>query len=477
MSLLACTTRRALISGASVPSSSASALPRGVLFETRRYASRKRWKAKDESKKSGVQRDASGKPLASKKEKTPPLFTPLPVEQLKATVFEVESRSGVSTEEGAKEKESGRKVLKFLSKNVKRENVGLAMEFVKSQSGDGVSKHFGLPKTVWKEFKLLGRPTSVVRDVTIDTVEALDKAAELSSAETRLVLSGKSGCGKSYLLVQAVEHCAASGWVVLYIPRAVNLVNSTTPYTYDIRTQTFLQPESSYQILHRVKEANKKVFQELKTQNALVVDGWKTVPAGTTLSELVDLPREEVGRAPVVLDWLMKELEGQTTHPVLLAVDDFQALFNRTAYRDPHFKPIAPYHMQVPRLLLEFAAGKRKFAKGAVVGALNASDPVYGITTELSEALELDPAGGKLGAPWPYEKRSTFLTEYAQGMRKVDVPAGLSVREAESVFEVWMKQRVLASKAYDELFMAKYVESAGNARDFVWKGLLGTLQT
>jgi small subunit ribosomal protein S29 len=29
--------------------------------------------------------------------------------------------------------------------------------------------------------------------------------------------------------------------------------------------------------------------------------------------------------------------------------------------------------------------------------------------------------------------------------------------------------------AYDEMFLAKYVEADGNARDFVWKGLLSSL--
>jgi hypothetical protein len=28
---------------------------------------------------------------------------------------------------------------------------------------------------------------------------------------------------------------------------------------------------------------------------------------------------------------------------------------------------------------------------------------------------------------------------------------------------------------YDELFLSKYVESDGNARDFVWKGLLSNM--
>ena len=34
-----------------------------------------------------------------------------------------------------------------------------------------------------------------------------------------------------------------------------------------------------------------------------------------------------------------------TSHPVLLAVDEFQALYGKTAYRNPHFVPIHSYHL------------------------------------------------------------------------------------------------------------------------------------
>lgn len=59
----------------------------------------------------------------------------------------------------------------------------------------------------------------------------------------------------------------------------------------------------------------------------------------------------------------------------------------------------------------------------------------------------------------------------------MEVPQRLSVNEAAGMFEVWIKDRALHSTANDELFLAKYTEASGNARDFVWRGLLGTLQT
>jgi Mitochondrial ribosomal death-associated protein 3 len=48
-------------------------------------------------------------------------------------------------------------------------------------------------------------------------------------------------------------------------------------------------------------------------------------------------------------------------HPVLLAVDDFQALYSRSNYRDPDFNPIQSHHLSTPRMLLEYAAGLKSF--------------------------------------------------------------------------------------------------------------------
>jgi small subunit ribosomal protein S29 len=67
------------------------------------------------------------------------------------------------------------------------------------------------------------------------------------------------------------------------------------------------------------------------------------------------------------------------------------------------------------------------------------------------------------------------------------------VEEAAAIFELWMKDRAMHScelvsffmlldanvlgftAANDELFLAKYTEASGNARDFTMKGILSTL--
>lgn len=50
-------------------------------------------------------------------------------------------------------------------------------------------------------------------------------------------------------------------------------------------------------------------------------------------------------------------------YPVLLALDDFQALYHQTTYRDPLFNFIQAYHLSMPRLMLEYASGLRSFVR------------------------------------------------------------------------------------------------------------------
>lgn len=94
---------------------------------------------------------------------------------------------------------------------------------------------------------------------------------------------------------------------------AVNLVNSTTPYAYDLRTQTYLQPNAACHILQRVRSANAQIFKHLKLQKTLDIGGgYAPAQPGTSLYEFCDVLKEEAAKAPEVLDLLIKELGEQT---------------------------------------------------------------------------------------------------------------------------------------------------------------------
>ena len=89
----------------------------------------------------------------------------------------------------------------------------------------------------------------------------------------------------------------------------------------------------------------------------------KRAAKGTGVVELIEMGVRDQNIAAVVLEGVMEELAGQTEHPVLVAVDDFQALYGKTTYRDPQFEPIKAYHLSTPRLLLDYASGKKTFVR------------------------------------------------------------------------------------------------------------------
>jgi len=332
-----------------------------------------------------------------------------------------------------------------------------------------VLKSYGVPKNLLVEFRILSRPCTVVRDATVQIVDALDAASSGPSSASRVVFTGPPGCGKSTLLLQAVEYCVRRDWIVLYISRGIPLVNSSTAHVYDPRTRTYEQPEVSYEILHRFLKVNASNLN-FPIQEDYPLET-RTIRKGDILSSLVKAGVEEPTAAAAVLSAVMTELSKQSRYPVLLAVDDLQAMYRPSLYRDPQMRSIMPYHLSLPRLILEFASGKKSFPLGAVYGATSTSHTYFKMPLELSEALGV-PFEGPSG---PYEKRQPELVEYAKGLRNFPVPAQLQVKEASALFEVWAKDRALHSVPNDELFMTKFTEASGNPKEFVWKGLLSSL--
>ncbi|KIY43496.1 hypothetical protein FISHEDRAFT_53045, partial [Fistulina hepatica ATCC 64428] len=335
---------------------------------------------------------------------------------------------------------------------------------------------FGLPKKQMIEYRLLSKPCSVVRDVTRHMVHRLDQlknataadgAASAGSNMLRLVLTGEAGSGKSVLLIQTIEHCATNGWITLYFPRATTMVNSSTVHAYDVRTQTYHQPMYAYRTLQRILASNKAILSRIPLQHTFSIPR-NSIP-------LVDKPRPlyPLPLAPVVLEHFMNELSIQTHAPVFMGVDELQALYQPSKYRDPHFVPIQPYHLSLPRMILEFASGRRKFARGAFVGAVCDSDTHFPVPRELQAALNLT-----VSVPLsPYDKMSSAILSYTKGLKSVPLPSKMSIKEAASLYEVWSTVRGGTQIADDEYFLSKYSEASGNPGLFIWGGLLNSLQS
>ncbi|KAJ7248900.1 mitochondrial ribosomal death-associated protein 3-domain-containing protein [Mycena haematopus] len=353
-----------------------------------------------------------GRPIVKQREKSLGTFKPLGAGSLTHPLFENES--------------PGRMELAVPPMRPRMLAPGVAMRFHDMDPTSPI-RVYGVPKHMLLEFRLLGIPCSITTSTTLSLIRALE---ESKNVPARLVLNGRPGVGKSFSLLQAAQYAAATReWIVLYIPRARHLVDASTSYQYSLATRTYVQPRAAYQTLSRLARANSHLLSQLSTQNAVVLpDGGRTFPEGTPLTALIDAGLgaatdtatgtapsvEALLRAPFVLDAVLSELGEQEHFPVLIAIDDFQALCGRSLYRDPRFKSIRPHHLSMPRLLLEYAGGRKMLARGLVLTALTRSDPQFPVPPQLSDALGL----GNEFSPSPRSvryRRSEQLAAYLEG--------------------------------------------------------------
>ncbi|KAJ6606930.1 mitochondrial ribosomal death-associated protein 3-domain-containing protein [Mycena sp. CBHHK59/15] len=547
----------------------AASAPHGVRFGGTKKITAKP-KDPNAKKKGDIERDSMGRPIFKPREKSLGTFRPLAPGSLTHELFESDQRAVLSLPTFDRQSLKAGTMTAFEpQKNSPLRVYGLPtrmlLETAIEPSCGGVPPLYPLriPDTnPLPQFRVLSKPCSLIRATTLSLIRALE---ESKSKFASLVLNGRPGCGKSFLLLQAAEYATATGWIVLYIPRAKQLVNSSTTFTYSLATQTYLQPVFARQTLQRFATTNAAPLALLRTAAPALVDG-RTVPAGTPLTELIALGVADASAAPAALDALLSALAAQERFPVLLAIDDFQALFGRSLYRDPHFRLIRPHHLSMPRLLLEFASAawrgrRRTHELGHAVPRPAAAprcaapparclavpiSPYARRSAQLAAYLRAPPPPPPPATPAPTSKRNkpteadearrkaeeaelrrerraqeswrTWRTwpapvfetdvvgapaytgvdlEYdddddagltkatpklkvkggAPLMRAIRVPDRLSTEEALALFEVWMQDRALITENLDEMFMTKYAESSGNPREFVWKGLLATLQT
>lgn len=342
-------------------------------------------------------------------------------------------------------------------------------------------KSFGLPQELERELATQPRPRSLVRQQTLDLLDKLD-AASKNNKGASFVLDGNRGSGKSMLLAQSIAYALDDGWVVISVPRAVNLINSSTPYSYNAQHKAYLQPEATRTLLQAVLKVNAAALKQIKTEDKVEVDG-TSIDAGTPLEALVKRGTEDTTSAAArqtLLEATFKTLAGQTERPVLVAVDDAQALFRTTLYKDPDFVPLEAFELGLPRALVSLAiSASSALCRGAFVSAISTTHSEFPSPPELQIAIA-EKADAKLmtQAINAYTKLTAQHLEHArQAIRAaevIDTSKPLTKSEAAAIFAQLKEERRHWSAANDELFVEKLVESNGNARLFS-KSLVSTL--
>ena len=89
-------------------------------------------------------------------------------------------------------------------------------------------------------------------------------------------------------------------------------MNSSTPYSYDLHTRTYLQPIFAQQTLDRFRAVNKHALGSLVTEEKIDLQDGLSLPQGTPLLNLINVGIKDQTFAPTVLAKLLEALGKQT---------------------------------------------------------------------------------------------------------------------------------------------------------------------
>ncbi|DAZ92673.1 TPA: hypothetical protein N0F65_000443 [Lagenidium giganteum] len=203
----------------------------------------------------------------------------------------------------------------------------------------------GINKRVEAAFDLMGHRHTMLRKKTFEIMEYMKNGTYKDRKYPTFVIDGARGCGKTIALQQIVQFARESGWLVLYVPRARAWCTEgpyimRSPYLegkYDIDEfgvdllQKFLQSHKD-QLAQIPLRGNYGERYYPASLGAAPKEGAKVDRSGLTLLDLVQngIADEELACTAVVD--LRAELAEVTEFPVLVAVDEFNSLYEDTVF-------------------------------------------------------------------------------------------------------------------------------------------------
>lgn len=336
-------------------------------------------------------------------------------------------------------------------------------------------QQFGLTKSLAKQFAKESRPRTLIRPQTLEVLEMLDTArSNPSTASVNTLFNAPTGYGTSTLMLQAFSYALESSWLVIYLPRSLTFVDSSSPYAYSEKHKVYLQPELTRYILERTLSVNKDHLSKVTSDDGPIeLDGREgQIEKGANLASIIQkgLQKDTSPDAlQTIFESVMRTIVQQRNVPVLLAIDGAQGLFSKTLYRDPDYRQLESYELAVPRTL---QASLRTTGTGSFGGiqmgksltTMSLSNTKWPIPNEMRSALPDLKA-----VLHPYAKlNDEMLSIVKECQFKVwDMSnAVLTRKEAGALFDVARKEGGMWSVANDESFMSRLVESGGNVATF-----------
>ncbi|RHZ74130.1 hypothetical protein Glove_227g97 [Diversispora epigaea] len=293
------------------------------------------------------------------------------------------------------------------------------------------------------------------KDTKTNSITATKTSSSADTKTNSIILTGQEGVGKSVLLLQTVNYALCEPCIVIYISDGTKFVNSTYPYLKNVKTDEFFQPTLAKELCNRIKLVNRRFLKDLLLKKDHEI-GRVRIKQGTNVTELLDIGINDSNAAQLVFEIFLEEISTNIEYPILLAVDAINAFYTVSEYTDVDNTRMEAVRLSLPRTILEYFSGHRRFARGAVIGAMSHIDKVF-----LSEPLDL--ALGFI-QPSPWVQYSPNILKYTKGLKRFDVPI-YTRGEAKSVMNYYRESSII-DHVHDQLFERYYIATNGVPRKF-----------
>lgn len=203
----------------------------------------------------------------------------------------------------------------------------------------------GINRRTESMFEFVGHRHTMLRKKTFEILEAMRNETYKQRHFPAFVIDGARGTGKSIALQQIVQFARESGWIVLYVPRARAWCQEgpyvmRSPYI----SGKFDIDEMGVDLLQKFVHCHKEQLSQIKLRGdygdryypsslaAKPKDPSTVDRSSLTLLDLVESGiRDEELACTAVVD-LRNELAQVTEFPVLIAVDEFNTLYQETVF-------------------------------------------------------------------------------------------------------------------------------------------------
>ena len=224
----------------------------------------------------------------------------------------------------------------------------------------------------WYESVLKEQPGVLIRKQAMQIISALYclsktgvQRGEPHMPSPGFLLDGPPGTGKSMIINHCVHWARATGdWIVVFLPEPSRLLMGYGLFQRGegADAHKIYQPEFAEGIIKHIHAANAAKLREIAY----------TGPEGATCAEAIDafMAQNSTAKeknAVSVLVNVVEALKAQTAFPLLVAVDEVNALRGMSKYTDLGLKPVPAQDVVVAELFGRFLDAD--YSRGVVLGA------------------------------------------------------------------------------------------------------------